>query len=232
MKQERLICGLPKGELEKDVLSFIQSIGVNVSASERNYFIQSDNFPVDFVLIRASDIPRFVQDEASSLKFGITGSDIIWESGMGKDSGEEVPIYELNPDAKTSSLYVGVTQRFKRYLQKTGVEIKDLQGSRVATKLLRIAGEYFTEKGVETKLLFVPGADEAMQYLFPDCNAILGVISSGKTAAANNIDILDIFYNVTTRFITNPGKMTPQDLTILNDFREKIAVARERKRIL
>jgi len=112
------------------------------------------------------------------------------------------------------------------------VEIQDLQSSRVATKLPRIAGEYFTEKGLETKLLFVPGADEAMQYLFPDCNAILGVISSGITAAINNIDILDIFYNVTTRFITNPGKMTLEDITILNDFREKIAVARERKRIL
>jgi len=100
MKQERLTCGLPKGELEKDILSFIQSIGVNVSTSERNYFIQSDSFPVDFVLIRASDIPRFVQDKTSALKFGITGSDIIWESGMGKDNGEEIPIYELNPYAK------------------------------------------------------------------------------------------------------------------------------------
>jgi len=67
MKQERLICGLPKGELEK----------------------------VDFVLIRASDIPRFVKDETSSLKFGITASDIIWESGMGKDRCENTRFTEF-----------------------------------------------------------------------------------------------------------------------------------------
>ncbi|MEK7534755.1 MAG: ATP phosphoribosyltransferase [Patescibacteria group bacterium] len=232
MEQERLKCALPKGELEKDVLSFIQSIGIDTSASKRNYLVRADNFPVDFVLIRASDVPRFVQDKASSLKFGITGSDIIWESGMGKDSGEEIPIYELNPDAKKSSLYLGVTQLFKRYLQRIDVEIQDLQNSRVATKLPRIAGEYFTKKGIETKLLFVPGADEAMQYLFPDCNAILGVISSGETARANNIDVLDIFYDVSLRFIADADKMTPIDVNILNEFREKIAVARERKRML
>ena len=171
MKQERLTCALPKGELEKDVLSFIQSIGINISVSDRNYSVQTDNFPVDFVLIRASDVPRFVQDD-SPLSFGITGSDIIWESGMGKDSGEEIPIYEFNPDAKKSSLYIGVTQRFKHYLQKTDIDIQDLQNSRIATKLPRIAGEYFTEK------------------------------------------------------------MTPQDITIVNDFRERIAAARERKRVL
>ena len=53
-----------------------------------------------------------ISDEESGLKAGITGSDILWDSGMGKNAGDEIPIYTLNPSAARSNVYLGATTNF------------------------------------------------------------------------------------------------------------------------
>lgn len=195
-------------------------------------FIEAARFPMEFVLIRASDVPRFVQDENTTLGVGITGSDIIWEAGLGKNNGEEIPIYELNPDAKQSSLFVGITKRLQDALGNRSPDISDLAGSQIATKFPAIANEYFAEKNINPELILVPGSDEAMQYIFPNCNGILGIISTGDTIKENNIDILEKFYDVTIRLIENGGKLSSVGQRILDEFREKVFVALQRRGML
>jgi len=194
-------------------------------------FIEANNFPVDFALIRASDVPRFVNDENATTSVGITGSDIIWEAGLGKDYGKEIPIYQFNQSAKQSRLYVGFTERFRELLGRT-VNYQDLNQTTIATKFPKISQDYLGEKGIMPELIVVPGADEAMQYIFPNCNAVLGVVSSGATLQENRIDILETFYDVSLRFVEQQEKMTNNDLLIFNELQERIAVALERRRML
>lgn len=192
--------------------------------------------PIDFVLMRASSIPSVVKAEESKTKAGITGSDILWEATLKVDNGEEIPLYQFNPDAKRSSLYIGITKGFADFVRdqkQREPEAVDLTGSMVATKYPRIANGVLRGYGVRTPIiLHVDGTDEAMQYAFPSCIGILGIISSGKTRERNDIEILEIFYDVSLRMVTGVEKLNKKDADILNDFREQIAVALQRRRMV
>lgn len=228
---ERLKIALPSGELEKNVLGFVQDIGLNFTSIDRRYLISVENMPIDLVIVRASSIPVLITDKRSELKAGITGSDIIWESGMDKNTGEEMPI-----SAKNSRLYIGVTRRFSNYLKNEKSKIpsvQDLSGIMIATKYPRIAKDVFSQKSIEDILIYpIPGTDEAMQYIFSNCDGILGIISSGTTVERNDVDVLETFHEVTVRMIQASGKLTEQDINILNDFRERVAIAIEKRRMV
>lgn len=234
-ENERLTIALPSGELQEDVIGFMKNIGLDFTVIDRRLLIKVDNMPIDFVILRASDIPQRVEDKRTKAKAGITGSDIIWNAGMGKDFGEDIPINELNSQSKKSSLYIGVTNNFYRYILNHSArdpQIKDLSSCMVVTKYPRISQEVFAERQADNVEIFpVAGTDEAMQYILP-CDGILGIISSGKTIAANDIKILEIFYQVTIKMIKSPNKLTNRDCMLLDDFRERIAIAIQRKRMI
>jgi len=234
---ERVSIALPTGELQKDVLRFMQTIGLDLSAREpRRYIIPVGNMPIDFVLIRASSIPTCVTDERSNAVAGITGSDILWESGLDRGSGQEIPIYNLNPNAKQSSLYIGVTDRFTGFIRREknrDPEISDISGQTIATKYVAVTKDFTRERSIENTTVYpIPGTDEAVQYIFPDYNAILGIISSGNTVKANYIQPLEIFYKVVVRLIEATDKMTLGQSNILNDLRDRIAVALQSTRMI
>lgn len=197
-------------------------------------FIQVDNMPIDFVLMRASSIPALVKNEQSTVKIGYTGSDILWEAGLGKDTGEELPISWLNRSAKQSFLYIGITKSFAEYImnqQAREARVEDLEGYMVATKLPCVAYQVFTQREINDVEIFpIPGTDEAMQYVFPNCYGLLGVTSSGKTTERNEIEVLESFYKVTVRMVQATEKLTRRDEEILNDLRSRIASAIQRRK--
>lgn len=199
-------------------------------------FINVENMPIDFVVVRASEVPMQISATQSLLKVGITGSDIIWENGMGKDAGEELPLYELNPNAKRAVLYIGMKRDSAntiRWIQGREPRVRDLTGSVVATKYPRIAEYILTEKGMrEGTILQVSGKDEAMPYVFENCRGVVCIFGTGQTAAMNDIEVLDIFYQVSLRMLKVTEKFNSRDFDIVDDFREKVAVARERRRMV
>ena len=186
--------------------------------------------------MRASSIPFIVKTEGSFPKVGITGSDILWEATEEIDTGEEIPLYELNPNAKRASLYVGMTKNFANYVRSEKSRepaIPDLTGTMVATKYPRIANGVLRGYCVRIPtILRVDGTDEAMQYAFPSCIGILGIISSGKTRERNDIEVLETFYDVSLRMVTAAEKLNARDVDILDDFREQVYVAMQRRRMI
>lgn len=216
-------------------------------------FIQVENVPIEFVIIRASSIPDLVTDQNSTVKAGVTGSDIIWEAGMakrnpvfgllrksvqdmcgigigGREFGEYLPV----DDTKNATLYIGVTKNFAEKIRKEqsrSPKVEDLEGWMLATKYPRIAYEILTEREVmQTTIFPVRGTDESMQYVFPNCVGILGVMSSGETVKQNEIELLEAIQKVTIHMIEKKGKMSRRDADVLDDVRNRInRVIQERK---
>ena len=233
MNNERLQIAIPKGELQRDVEKFMGFSGLEFTPFDRSWKVPVANMPIDFVIVRASDIPSIVKSERSNTAVGITGSDILWEAGYGQKYGEEIPIYQAIPDARQSSLYIGATEEFIQGLNVDVPDPSDLEGQMIATKHPSITRDYFVGKGLNSvEIITVNGNDEAMQYVYEFCKGILGIISSGRTIAANGIRTLDVFYDVTVRMIEEQGKMTKLATDILDDFREKIVVALQRERMV
>ena len=232
MNSERLKLGIPSGEMEKDILSFMQTIGLDFRRDNpRQYFISVDNMPVDFVIVRAGSIPKYVADSRSCLKAGITGGDILWEYGWekGREAGDEVPLYDVKPDAKRSSLFVGVTTAF--YERMPASLSKFIDNATIVTKYPNIARKYMESFSLNNFDIFsVPGTDEAIQFIYP-YDAIVGTLSSGDTVQANGIKILDVFYDVTLRIIgAFNGKLSRLETDILSDVQEKMYTAMLDKR--
>lgn len=226
---ERLTIALPNGELKKDVVKFIGDIGFEISPTERGLLIPVGNMPIEFVLVRAGDVPRVVRDERSVVKAGITGSDILWESGIGKEAGDQIPIYELNPEAKRSSLYLGASDDFMDYIlekEERKFVTRDLSGMMLATKYINIARDYIRQQEIKNvEVLYVPGSDEGMQYVYPSCVALIGIKSTGETLRANNVQVVDQFHDVALRMIQESAKLSPKDARVLADFRERMEKA-------
>ncbi len=226
---ERLKIAIPNGQLEEGVLGVARGMGLEFQEPGREYFIPVRNMPIDFVVLRASDIPSFIKDDTSRIKTGITGSDILWEAGMGRSAGQELP-YNGNPEFQPA-LFVGVTEEFAaRIQQEAGRDPspQDLSGHAMATKFPRIAGEYLGERAVSSvRINPVAGKIEAMQHVYWDCIGVLDVVESGKTREANGIRELERFYEVTVRMIEAADRLTPSEKGILEDLKEKIWIKRQ-----
>jgi len=213
---DRVRVALPGGELQTKVINKLQQRGVKLdSANNKKYLIQATNIPVDLVVVRASAVPELVNCERSHLQGGITGSDILWEAGLGPNAGEELPI-----DAG-STVFVGVTGRLRRNVGSP-VTIDDLAGSMVVTKFPNITEEVFAERGIPIEVFAAAGKTEAMQYVFPNCNGIVDVISSGSTARANDLTVVESILPVTVRLINTNEQLTEREQDILADFRDRM----------
>lgn len=191
-------------------------------------YLPSGNLPVEIVFMRASEIPMVVKDERSIIKAGLTGSDILWEAGQGKDAGLEVPIYKYYPwnSEKQPTLCIGMVREFmERIRNQEGRNpvVNDLSGYMLTTKLPNIAKEYLAEKGIENvEVLKVGGTDEAMQYAYPNCYGLLGVVDTGRTAKDNGIGILDAFYPVTVRWIQVNSGLNQWEQRILEELKDRL----------
>ena len=224
MSNERLKIALPTGQLESGVLSFSRALGLDFDENSRKYLIEVRNMPLDFVILRASDVPGFVFNERSQVKAGITGSDILWEAGYGQNAGTPLIIDEK--ETSKPALFVGVSQELARNIEAEAGRIptvSDLIGESLATKFPRIASDYLIGKQVVgVDILPVTGKTEAMQYVYWDCRGILDVVESGRTRDANEILELERFHEVTVRMIEAADKLSSIEKGILEDLREKI----------
>lgn len=233
-KNTRTQIAIPGGELEKSTTNFLKKIGIEFETADRQYLINAKNIPLDLVVFRASDVPRLVKDiRAPRLVSGITGSDILWESGMDKTAGEKLPINEILPAIQQPYLFIGLTRKYERKIKQTGktVTILSLEGKGVSTKFPNITKETLNERGVKEFILFsAPGKTESFQYIF-DCPGIIDVVESGKTRKANKIIELERFHPVTTRLISEKSKMSQQDKTVLDDIRDKVEIALQKRRM-
>lgn len=78
--QQTLIrLGLPKGSLQESTFDLFRRAGFSIACGDRSYYPWIDDPEIEAVLIRAQEIPRYV--EKGVIDAGITGLDWLKESG-------------------------------------------------------------------------------------------------------------------------------------------------------
>ena len=183
--------GLPKGSLQKATLELFHKAGYNFSVSERSYFPSIDDPELEAMLIRAQEMARYVQDGVFDV--GLTGKDWIMES-----EADVVEVAEL-VYAKQSMRPVSWVLAVPNDCEINSV--KDLEGKKIATEVVKIASRYLAENGVDAEVEFSWGATEAK---VPDLvDAIIEVTETGSSLRANNLRIVDTVLESTTRLIAN-----------------------------
>jgi len=162
-----------------------------VNVSERSYFPSVDDDQLQIVLLRAQEIPRYVQDGV--IDCGITGYDNVLEN-----NADVQEVAEL--------IYSKATSRPYRWVlavpQDSPIHsAADLQGKRIATELVNVTKRYLEKHGVTAEVEFSWGATEVK---VPDLvDAIVEGTETGSTLRAHGLKIIDELMSSTTRFVAN-----------------------------
>jgi ATP phosphoribosyltransferase len=171
----RLTLAVPsKGRMAEPALRLCADAGLSFEATDRALLVPCANAPVDLLLVRASDVPEYVQDGVVDL--GITGANLVAEA-----AADIVTIAELG--FARCTLQAAVPEDAPQ------AGLADLDGLRVATAYPVSTRACLARLGVEAELVPVSGSVEAAPRLGLS-DAIVDLVSTGSTASANGLRLL------------------------------------------
>jgi ATP phosphoribosyltransferase len=183
--------GIPAGSLQEATGELFRKAGYRITFASRSYYPNIDDPEIQCTLIRAQEMPRYVQD--GSLDCGLTGYDWILEN--------EADVHEV-----AELVFSKVSKRPVRWVLAVPNDspiqgVKDLQGKRVATEVVSLTRRWLAQHGVTAHVEFSWGATEVKPPRLAD--AIVEVTETGSSLRANNLRIVAELMQSTTRFIAN-----------------------------
>ncbi len=185
----KLVFGLPKGSLQESTITLFRRAGWTINASSRSYYPTVDDKELEFILIRAQEISRYVEQQV--LDAGLTGYDWIREN-----RSDVVEIGELNY-AKSGRNPV----RWVLAVPENSAirSAKDLQGKRIATELVQATKDWLAAQGVTAEVEFSWGATEVKAPRLVD--AIVELTETGSSLRANKLRIVDTLFESKTMLV-------------------------------
>jgi ATP phosphoribosyltransferase len=191
-----LTIALSKGRVFDETLPLLAAAGIAPAEdpkTSRKLIIDSNRADVRFIIVRASDVPTYVQRGAADL--GVSGKDVLLEHG-GEGLYQPVDLgigrCRMVVAAKTSFDYEGALKRGARLS--------------VATKYVMTAREHFAAKGMHVELIKLYGSME-LAPLVGLADAIVDLVSSGKTLKANGLVAVEDIMAISARLIVNPAAL-------------------------
>ena len=191
MNGQGLKLGIPAGSLQEATGELFRKAGYKITFASRSYYPNIDDPEIQCTLIRAQEMPRYVQD--GSLDCGLTGYDWILEN-----DAKVVELAEL--------VFSKVSKRPVRWVLAVPNDspvqrVQDLRGKRIATEVVNLTRRWLARQGVEAQVEFSWGATEVKPPRLAD--AIVEVTETGSSLRANNLRIVAELLQSTTRFICN-----------------------------
>ncbi len=183
---------LSKGRIFDETVPLLKAAGIVARGdpeTSRKLILPTNRRDVRLIIVRATDVPTYVQYGAADL--GVAGKDVLDEhSGQG--------LYQpLDLKIARCRMVVAVPAGFdyRRAVQQ-GARL------RIATKYVRTAREHFAAKGVHVDLIKLYGSME-LAPLTGLADAIVDLVSTGKTLKANNLKAVEEIAPLSARLIVN-----------------------------
>jgi ATP phosphoribosyltransferase len=187
---ENLRIGVPsKGRLSEISSELLAEAGLSFRRQERSLFARVRDMPIDVTFLRTDDIPVLCAEGAIDL--GITGSDLVAESGVAIDTRLKLGVGNCRlalciPDDSDA--------------RRPG----DLDGKRVATSFPRITTGFLAQHKAKPHIVDLSGSVEVMIALGV-ADAIVDLVETGSTLAANRLQVLAEIGRYETVLIQNPA---------------------------
>lgn len=190
-----LTLALSKGRIFEETLPLLKAAGIEVTEDpekSRKLILPTNRPDVRIIIVRASDVPTYVEYGAADL--GIAGKDVLIEHAASHPGALYQPI---DLGIANCRLCVAVRNGFD-------YEAAVRQGARlrVATKYVAAAREHFASKGVYVDLIKLYGSME-LAPLIGLADAIVDLVSTGNTLKANDLLAVEDIMPISSRLIVN-----------------------------
>jgi ATP phosphoribosyltransferase len=187
---------LSKGRIFEETAPLLKAAGIvarDDPEKSRKLILRTNRGDVRLLIVRATDVPTYVQYGAADL--GVAGKDVLDEHG---GQGLYQP---LDLRIARCRMVVAVPAGFDyQRAVKQGARLK------VATKYVQTAREHFAAKGVHVDLIKLYGSME-LAPLTGLADAIVDLVSSGKTLKANNLKAVEEIASLSARLIVNQAAL-------------------------
>ncbi len=186
-----LTIAVSKGRIYEEALPFLEAAGITPTddpEKSRKLILSTTRDDVQLVIIRATDVPTFVEYGAADM--GIAGKDILLEHGAES-------LYE--------PLDLGIAKC--RLMTAAHKDAPIPKGRiRVATKYVKIAQRYFASQGIQAEIIKLYGSMELAPLVgLADC--IVDLVDTGNTLRANNLEPRELIMNISSRLVVNKAAM-------------------------
>ena len=187
---------LSKGRIFEETLPLLKAAGITVlddPETSRKLILATNNPEVQVVMVRASDVPTYVQYGGADL--GVVGRDVLLEHGC------EGMYQPLDLNIARCRMSVAVRDDFNY-----AAAIKQGSRIRVATKYTEIARQHFSDKGVHVGLIKLYGSME-LAPLTGLADAIVDLVSTGNTLKANHLVEVEKIMEISSRLVVNQAAL-------------------------
>jgi ATP phosphoribosyltransferase len=194
---------LSKGRIFDETLPLLKAAGIEVSEDpekSRKLILATNRPDVRVVLVRATDVPTYVQYGGADL--GVAGKDVLLEHG---GQGLYQPL-DLN--IARCRMSVAVRDDFDY-----AAAVKQGSRIRVATKYTTVARQHFADKGVHVDLIKLYGSME-LAPLTGLADAIVDLVSTGSTLKANHLVEVEHIMPISSRLVVNQAALKLKRATL------------------
>lgn len=195
---------LSKGRIFEETLPLLAAAGITVGEDpekSRKLILPTNRPEVRLVMVRASDVPTYVEHGGADL--GVAGRDVLLEHAAGGVGG--ATLYQpLDLRIARCRLSVAVREDFDyAHAVRQGARI------RVASKYVHLARQHFADKGVHVDLIKLYGSME-LAPLTGLADAIVDLVSTGGTLRANHLREVETIMDISSRLVVNPAALKLQ----------------------
>ena len=187
---------LSKGRILEETLPLLARLGLQPREDpekSRKLIIATARRGLRLVVVRASDVPTYVGHGSAEL--GIAGGDVLAEHGG-------AGLYQPVDLGIARCRMVVATRRGFDY----AAAVQQGARLRVATKYVNMTREHFADKGVHVDLIKLYGSME-LAPLLGLADAIVDLVSSGRTLRANNLVAVEEILPVSARLVVNQAAL-------------------------
>ena len=206
----RLTIALSKGRILEETLPLLARAGIELRDDpnkSRKLVLDTSDSNVKLVVIRAADVPTYVQYGAADL--GVAGKDVLMEHG---GSG----LYE--------PLDLGIASCRLMVAGRPGKTVSERR-LRVATKYVNITRNYFAARGSQVEIIKLYGSME-LAPLVGLADIIVDLVDTGNTLKANGLEAKEKIADISSRLIVNRASMKMKH-TRVQTFIETLAAVLE-----
>jgi len=197
-KKTMLTIALSKGRILEQTLPLLKKAGLEISDKElnsRKLILDTNLDDVKVIVIRATDVPVFVQHGAADM--GIAGKDVLLEHGANG-------LFEL--------LDLGIA-KCKLMVAASDEGKLEQNTLKIATKYVNSAKRYFEAKGQQIEIIKLYGAME-LAPVVGLAHCIVDLVDTGNTLKANGLIPLEHIEDISSRLVVNAASFKTKNAQI------------------